>query len=187
MSLFLPCVQVREVCGLEPISQRPLAKKCWTPKSKIMAPGEVGLDTYGGAELMAAYKEVVAKAEAIQPRPWSFSKQLEELSHRVGGEPPEFSISGVENCGLGVTVKVTCKWRGMVSVGKGESKTMAEGAAAKVMMDTLGKFAGPLPVALEERLTEEEDSVDVKKEQDEEQEDDETKYCCFPQGAQITI
>ena len=71
----------------------------------------------------------------------------------------------------------------MVSIGKGESKTLAEVEAAKVMMETLGKFVGPLPVALEERLTEEEEAADdVKKEQEEE--DDETKYCCFPQGAE---
>jgi len=64
---------------------------------------------------------------------------------------------------------------------------LAEVEAAKVMMETLAKFAGPLPVALEERLTEEEEAVDVKKEQDEE--DDETKYCCFPQGgaANVTV
>ena len=141
------------------------------------------METYGGEELMAAYKEVVAKADAIQPRTWSFLKQLEELAHRVGGESPEFSISGVENSGRTVSVRVTCRWRGMVSVGKGESKTLAEVEAAKVMMETLGKFAGPLPVALEERLTEEEEAADdVKKEQEEE--DDETKYCCFPQGAE---
>ena len=176
---------MREVCGLEPISQRPVTKK-WTPKSKIKAPGDVGMETYGGEELMAAYKEVVAKADAIQPRSssrtWSFLKQLEELAHRVGGESPEFSISGVENSGLTVSVRVTCRWRGMVSIGKGESKTLAEVEAAKVMMETLGKFVGPLPVALEERLTEEDETMDVKKEQEEE--DDETKYCCFPQGAE---
>ena len=69
----------------------------------------------------------------------------------------------------------------MVSVGKGENKTLAEVEASKVMMDTLGKFAGPPPVALEERMAEEEeDAIDIKKE--EEEEDDETKYCCFPQG-----
>ena len=140
------------------------------------------METYGGEELMAAYKEVVAKADAIKPQTWNFLKQLEEVGHRVGGDNPEFSISGVENSGLNVTVRVTCKWRGMVSVGKGESKALAEIEAAKVMMETLGKFVGPPPVALEERLTEEEEAADVKKEQDEE--DDETKYCCFPQGAQ---
>ena len=140
------------------------------------------METYGtSCGLMEAYKEVVAKAEAIQPKTWSFLKQLEELAHRVGGENPEFSISGVENSGLTVSVRVTCKWRGMVCVGKGESKTLAEVEAAKVMMETLGKFVEPLPVALEERLTEKEEAVDAKKEQDEE--DDETKYCSFPQGA----
>lgn len=172
------------MCGLDPLPQEASVKKNWTPKSRIKAPGEVSLDKYGGEGLMAAFKEVVAKAEALKPRSWSFAKQLEEVSHRVGGESPEFTISGIENSGTAVTVRVTCKWRGMLSVGKGESKTLAEVEASKVMMDTLGKFAGPPPVALEERMAEgEEDALDIKKEEEaEDEEDDETKYCCFPQG-----